>query len=99
MKWGVATSAYPGEGARISFAGTGDVTLSSGVSVVADGVFSGTVTLSGGMLAVPGDPPIGEADVPSAGRVAWYDPNLPGAQQRRARRRNILSPRNVCLHP
>ncbi len=79
MKWGVATSAYPGEGARISFAGTGDVTLSSGVSVVADGVFSGTVTLSGGMLAVPGDPPIGEADVPSAGRVAWYDPNLPGA--------------------
>ena len=78
-KWGLASSAYAGEGRSVTFAGAGDVTLTSGVDAIADGNFSGTLTLSGGTLTIPGVLPPGEADVPSAGRVAWYDPNLPGA--------------------
>jgi len=78
-KWGLAGAAYPGTGEGVVFAGRGDVTLDSGVDATASGCFAGTVTLSGGTLTVTGMPPFGEADVPSAGRVAWYDPNLPGA--------------------
>ena len=78
-KWGLASSAYVGEGRPVTFAGAGDVTLANGVDAIADGNFAGTLTLAGGTLTVTGIPPFGEADVPSAGRVAWYDPNLPGA--------------------
>ena len=78
-KWGLAGAAYPGTGEGVVFAGRGDVTLDSGVDATASGCFAGTVTLSGGTLTVSGIPPFGEADVPSSGRVAWYDPNLPGA--------------------
>ena len=78
-KWGLAENVYVGEGGSVTFAGAGDVTLDSGVSAIASGNFTGTVTLSGGALTMLGTLPLEEADVPSAGRVAWYDPNLPGA--------------------
>ena len=78
-KWGLASSAYDGEGEVVMFAGAGDVALTDGANAVASGIFRGVVSLSGGALAIPGLLPIDEADVPSAGRVAWYDPNLPGA--------------------
>ncbi len=80
-KWGVAQAVHKGEGPEIRLQGNGgDVRLSSGVSATVNGLFSGRLTLDGGLLTVADNRlPIGEDAIPSDGRVAWFDPNAEGA--------------------
>ncbi|MGN0852666.1 MAG: hypothetical protein ACI4Q3_04735 [Kiritimatiellia bacterium] len=80
LKWGVASAVYKGEGAAIRLQGAGELSLSAGADATLDGAFDGTVTLDGGVLTVvDGALPPGAADVPSDGRVAWFDPSADGA--------------------
>lgn len=77
-KWGVAVSAYSQAGC-IGFGGNGKVVVAEGAEVPVNGSFSGEVVLQDGTLEIVGRSVIGAADVPSAGRVGWYDPELEGA--------------------
>ena len=79
-KWGVAADVYQGVGPAVSLVGAGDVTVTDGVPVVLQGAFAGTVTLDGGTLTVAdGLLPLSEAEIPSDGRIAWFDPSADGA--------------------
>ncbi len=79
-KWGVAQTVHKGEGVELRLQGGGDIRLTSGVAATMGGLFSGEVTLDNAQLTVEnGKLPMTESDIPSDGRVAWFDPNAEGA--------------------
>ena len=79
-KWGLAPAVYRGVGVNATLRGAGEVTLAEGTEAAFDGTFFGTARLDGATLTVAqGRVPFTEAEIPSAGRVAWFDPNADGA--------------------
>lgn len=76
QKWGVATYAAEAtdETYGLTISGKGAASVND-VPVKAGGSFRGTLTLNGSVLTLPAALPWSDADIPSEGRLLWFDPD------------------------
>jgi len=76
-KWGLAAQYVNGISSRAELYGAGAVDATAVDELTLGGKFAGTVTLGGGTLTIPDEAtPYSEAEVPSNGRVGWFDPSV-----------------------